>query len=315
MKPLNIVFAGTPDISAIVLNDLLKSHHNIIAVYSQPDRPAGRGKKLKPSPTKVIAEQNSIPVFQPLSFKKDPQAIEELKTLKPDIMVVIAYGLLLPKQVLDTPKFGCINIHVSLLPKYRGAAPIQRAILNGDKETGITIMQMDEGLDTGDILSQEKIAISNNDTSEDLHGLIAHSSTPLLLKTLEQIQLGTANAKKQIGEPSYAHKISKEEGKINWDNSSQKIHDQVRAFSPWPSAYTVIEGQTTKITQTEILSSVKSDKDSGTVLEISKQGIQVATNDNVINIIKLQFPGKKAMFIADILNGKDLSYLVNTQLK
>jgi methionyl-tRNA formyltransferase len=315
MEPLNIVFAGTPDISSIVLNGLLKSQHNIIAVYTQPDRPSGRGKKLKPSPTKLIAESNNIPVYQPLSFKKEPDAVKYLEALKPDIMVVIAYGLLLPKQVLDIPKYGCINIHVSLLPMYRGAAPIQRAILNGDKQTGITIMQMDEGLDTGDILSVEKIDISNTDTSADLHDKIAHQSTPLLLKTLADIQLGTTIPKKQSGEPSYAHKITKEEGKIDWNNSAQRIHDQIRAFYPWPGAYTQIEDQTVKVIESEILDD-RSNSVAGTVIAVNKKGLQVATaNNKIINILKLQFPGKKAMSVSDILNGKDLSYLVNTKLK
>jgi len=313
MKPLNIAFAGTPEIAATTLEHLIQSQHNIIAVYTQPDRPSGRGKKPKPSKVKVIAEQNNLRVFQPLSFKKSPESVAELKNLKPDVMIVIAYGLLLPKAVLDIPKLGCINIHVSLLPKYRGAAPIQRAILNGDKETGITIMRMDEGLDTGDILTTEIISIGDNETSAELHDRIAQQSGPLLVSTLEGLLLNKITPTKQSDGGTYAHKIQKSEGSIDWKKTAQEIHNKIRGFQTWPSAFTNISGQTVKIIQSEPLTQTTNNPP-GTIISIDKTGLKIQTSENIINITKLQFPGKKAMKISDILNGRDLTPLINTTL-
>ncbi|MFT6834353.1 MAG: methionyl-tRNA formyltransferase [Francisellaceae bacterium] len=313
MKPLNIAFAGTPEIAATTLEHLIQSQHNIIAVYTQPDRPAGRGKKPKPSEVKVIAEQNNLPVFQPLSFKKSPESVAELKNLKPDVMIVIAYGLLLPKAVLDIPKLGCINIHVSLLPKYRGAAPIQRAILNGDKETGITMMRMDEGLDTGDILTTETMSIGDNETSAELHDRIAQQSGPLLVSTLEGLLLNKITPTKQSDGGTYAHKIQKSEGSIDWKKTAQEIHNKIRGFQTWPSAFTNISGQTVKIIQSEP-STQTTNNPPGTIISIDKTGFKIQTSENIINITKLQFPGKKAMKISDILNGRDLTPLINTTL-
>lgn len=221
---LRIVFAGTPEISKVVLSALIKDEYDIVGVFTQPDRMKGRGKKVLPSPVKTLASEHNLKVFQPVSFRKEPEYIEQLKSLKPDVMIVLAYGLILPKAVLEVPKYGCINIHVSLLPKWRGAAPIQRAIEAGDRQTGVSIMQMDEGLDTGDVLHQQKIDIDIADTSALLHDKLAELSIPAVKKVLSDINNKTLCAIKQDHEKaSYAHKISKEEGRIDFSQSAHEI--------------------------------------------------------------------------------------------
>ncbi|MED7818430.1 MULTISPECIES: methionyl-tRNA formyltransferase [unclassified Francisella] len=304
MRKLNIVFAGTPDISAQVLKDLYKTQHNIQAVLTQPDREKGRGKKVQFSPVKEVALQHSTPVFQPLSFRKNPEVLEELKRLNPDVIIVIAYGIIVPKAFLDIPKYGCLNIHVSLLPKWRGAAPIQRAIQAGDDKTGICIMQMDEGLDTGDILNILEIDIKDTDTSETLHDKFASLSIQPLIETLDDIE--TIKHKPQKGEPTYAHKITKHEGLIDFAKTSWQISCHIRAFTPWPSAFFILDNKTIKVGDFEILEQ-SCNEISGTILNISKIGFDVCTNDKVIRFKQLQFPNKKMLSIADILNGKDLS--------
>lgn len=312
-KPLKIVFAGTPDISAQVLTDLLKTHHQVVAVYTQPDRPSGRGKKVLPTPVKAVALEQDIPVYQPLSFKKEPQALEVLKSLQADVMVVIAYGLLLPQAVLDAPQHGCLNIHVSLLPQWRGAAPIQRAIQAGDTQTGITIMQMDAGLDTGDILAQHPIEISLQDTAQTLHDKISEHSSSVLNNVLDNLEYAQSQAIKQQGEATYAHKISKEEGRIDWCQSAKKIDCHIRAFTPWPSAYFTLNGQNIKIGTHQILSS-QTDAKAGTVIAVSKEGFDVQTQDQLIRITSMQLAGKKMLSIKDILNGNDLSQFIGINL-
>lgn len=314
-KKLSVIFAGTPDISAFVLDELIQSDKiNLTGIFTQPDRPKGRGKKLQSSPVKDIALKNNLPVFQPISFKKEPQYLEELKNLKPDLMIVIAYGLILPKAVLDIPKYGCINIHVSLLPKWRGAAPIQRAIEAGDTETGVSIMQMNEGLDTGDILNLETCPILKTDTAQSLHDKLAKLSIKPLLKTLDEIKTNTLKPIKQPKDGSYAKKIEKQEGQINWQLNANKIDCQIRALTPWPSAFTNINNESVKIIKANILDK-KHSKIPGEVLSVSKSGIEVACGESsILNLTTLQFPGKKALSISDILNGKDLSQLVGKQL-
>ena len=311
MKKLNIIFAGTPDISAQVLKDLYKTEHNIQAVLTQPDRAKGRGKKVQFSPVKEIALEKHTPVFQPLSFKKNPEVLEQIKELKPDVIVVIAYGIIVPKVFLDIPKYGCLNIHVSLLPKWRGAAPIQRAIQSGDSKTGICIMQMDEGLDTGDILNILEVDIKNNDTSQTLHDKFAKLSIQPLMEILDNIE--TIKHKPQEGEPTYAHKITKQEGLVDFNKTSWQISCHIRAFTPWPSAFFILDNQTVKIGQFEILEQ-SCDKASGTILDTSKLGFDVCTCDGAIRFKQLQFPNKKMLQIADILNGKDLSKYIGYKI-
>ncbi len=311
-KKLNIIFAGTPEISEKVLQDLIDSRHHVIAALTQPDRPSGRGKKLKLSPVKLLAEKKHIPVLQPISFKQNPEIITQLEALNADIMVVVAYGIILPQTVLDIPKQGCLNIHVSLLPKHRGAAPIQRALLAGDKVTGITIMQMDKGLDTGDILHTVSYDIEDNDTSESLHDALADMSGEAVIKILDDICLGTLHPKKQSNESTYAKKLTKEEAKIDWHQTAETIERNIRGYNPWPVAHTTIEGQTVKVWAASIKGECLAE--AGTILTVSKEGIEVATATKTLCLTTLQFPGKKTMHVRDILNGKDLHHLVGQKL-
>ncbi len=300
-KPLKIVFAGTPDFAAQHLDALIKSHHDVIAVYSQPDRPAGRGKKLKASEVKQLALTHDIPVYQPENFKSD-DAKQQLADLNTDIMVVVAYGLLLPKAVLETPKLGCINVHGSILPRWRGAAPIQRAIWAGDAETGVTIMQMDEGLDTGDMISIATCPIEAADTSASLYTKLAELGPTALIDTLATIADGTATPEKQKDElANYAKKLSKEEANIDWHMPAQQIERNIRAFNPWPICFTQMQGNTVKIYAAEL---VENTGNPGEILAADKTGITVATTEGALKITQLQPQGKKPMSAQDFLNGR-----------
>jgi methionyl-tRNA formyltransferase len=302
-KPLRIIFAGTPDFAAKHLSALLNSEHQVIAVYSQPDRPAGRGKKLKPSDVKQLAVSHDIPVYQPASLRNE-EAQQALSALDADLMIVVAYGLILPQVVLDTPRLGCINVHGSLLPRWRGAAPIQRSIWAGDAETGVTIMQMDLGLDTGAMLHKVTCPIAANETSASLYDKLAELGPQGLLETLAQISDNTAVAEVQDDEQSnYAAKLSKEEANIDWTQSAVEIERQVRAFNPWPVSYTQIAEQNVKIWQASV-SEETTNAQPGTVLAATKLGIQVATGDGVLMLLNLQLAGKKAMPVQDILNAR-----------
>jgi len=302
-KPLRIIFAGTPDFAAKHLSALINSEHEVIAAYSQPDRPAGRGKKLKPSDVKQLAVSHDIPVFQPVSLRNE-DAQQALAALNADLMVVVAYGLILPQIVLDTPRLGCINVHGSLLPRWRGAAPIQRSIWAGDAETGVTIMQMDLGLDTGAMLHKVTCPIADDETSASLYDKLAELGPQGLLETLAQISNNTAVAQVQDDEQSnYAAKLSKEEANIDWTQSAVEIERQVRAFNPWPVSYTQIAEQNVKIWQTSV-SEETTDAQPGTVIAATKQGIQVATGNGVLTLLNMQLAGKKAMPVQDILNAR-----------
>lgn len=307
MKPLNIIFAGTPDFAAQHLQALLNSQHHVIAVYTQPDKPAGRGKKLQSSPVKQLAEQHKIPVYQPKSLRKE-EAQAELKALNADVMVVVAYGLILPKAVLDTPRLGCLNVHGSILPRWRGAAPIQRAIWAGDGQTGVTIMQMDEGLDTGDMLHKVYYDMLPTETSTSLYNKLAELAPPALIDVLDHLENGKFTAEKQDDSQSnYAEKLSKEEAKLDWSLSATQLERNIRAFNPWPIAYFSTEdkegnAQTLKVYQAEVLP--HQDKPAGTILRADKNGIQIATADGVLNLLQLQPAGKKPMSVQDLLNGR-----------
>ncbi len=312
-QSLRIVFAGTPDFAARHLAALLSSEHEVVAVYTQPDRPAGRGKKLTASPVKNIALENNIPVYQPENFKSD-EAKQELAELNADIMVVVAYGLLLPQVVLDTPRLVCINVHGSILPRWRGAAPIQRSIWAGDKETGVTIMQMDIGLDTGDMLSIATLPIEATDTSASMYEKLAGLGPDALVECLADIASSKAVAEKQDDElANYAKKLSKEEARINWSDEAAHIERCVRAFNPWPMSHFEAAENSIKVWQSRVAEQT-SDKPAGTILQADKTGIYVATGQGVLVLEQLQVPGKKAMSVQDILNSRASWFEVGTQL-
>ncbi|MDU6926946.1 methionyl-tRNA formyltransferase [Franconibacter helveticus] len=300
---LRIIFAGTPDFAARHLDALLSSAHQIVGVFTQPDRPAGRGKKLMPGPVKVLAQQHAIPVFQPVSLRpaENQQLIADLEA---DVMVVVAYGLILPKAVLDMPRLGCINVHGSLLPRWRGAAPIQRALWAGDKETGVTIMQMDAGLDTGDMLYKLACPITAQDTSASLYDKLAQLGPQGLLATLDQLSEGSAQPEVQNESlVTYAEKLSKEEAKLDWSLSAAQLERCIRAFNPWPVSYFLMDEQPVKVWQASVIEAATAKKP-GTIIEANKNGIQVATAEGILNLETLQPAGKKAMSAQDLLNSR-----------
>ena len=302
-RKLRIIFAGTPDFAARHLDALISSGHQVVGVFTQPDRPAGRGKKLMPGPVKVLAEEHGLPVFQPPSLRpEDNQRL--VADLHADVMVVVAYGLILPKPVLNMPRLGCINVHGSLLPRWRGAAPIQRALWAGDSETGVTIMQMDVGLDTGDMLYKLACPITAEDTSATLYDKLAHLGPQGLIETLQQLAVGNTQPEAQDETlVTYAEKLSKEEAKIDWSLSAAQLERCIRAFNPWPMSWITIDDQPLKVWKASVI-----DKNStaapGTILEANKQGIQVSTAEGILNLESLQPAGKKAMSAQDLLNSR-----------
>jgi len=300
--PLKIIFAGTPDFAARHLDALLASEHQVVGVFTQPDRPAGRGNKLTLSPVKTLAQSRDIPVFQPKSLRpvENQQLVADLEA---DVMVVVAYGLILPQAVLTMPRLGCINVHGSLLPRWRGAAPIQRALWAGDSETGVTIMQMDVGLDTGDMLHKLNCPITAQDTSATLYDKLAQLGPQGLLETLSQLADGRAQPEKQDdAQANYAEKLSKEEARLDWQLPAAQLERCIRAFNPWPVSYFLIEDQPVKVWQASVLPHVA--KQPGEILAADKHGIQVATAEGVLNLQLLQPAGKKAMSAQDLLNSR-----------
>ena len=309
---LRIIYAGTPDFSVAALQALIMSPHDVIAVYTQPDRPAGRGRGFKASPVKEKALEYGIPVYQPETLK-DKQAQEQLKALDADLMVVTAYGLLLPAEVLDAPRLGCINIHASLLPRWRGAAPIQRAILAGDKKTGITIMQMDEGLDTGDMLAVGEYEIATDETGSSLHDQLMVLGAETLMAVLPAIaEQRTKPIKQDDAEACYASKLNKAEAKIDWSQSAEKIQRAIRAYNSWPVAYCSYEKNnkpsTLRLWQAEVIKMGVADDGllPGSVIAESAAGVDVKTGEGVLRITHLQVEGKRQMPVADFLNANSL---------
>jgi len=300
-QPLRIIFAGTPDFAARHLQALIQSEHQIVGVYSQPDRPAGRGKKLKASEVKELALEHNLPVFQPQSLKND-EALAELTSLNADIMIVVAYGLILPKAILEAPRLGCLNVHGSILPRWRGAAPIQRAIWAGDEQTGVTIMQMDEGLDTGDMLHISRCPISTTETSASLYTKLAELGPDALIETINKLANGEITSEPQNDElANYAKKLSKEEANIDWSMSALQIERNIRSFNPWPMCFTQMGGQTVKIHQAQVM---LQSGDPGQILSSDKNGVVVACGEHALCITQLQPQGKKPMAINDFLNGR-----------
>lgn len=314
MSGLRIVFAGTPAFTLPCLDALANSKHTIQAVYTQPDRPAGRGRALQASAVKTWAQTHNLPVYQPLNFK-DSQTVAELAALQPDVLVVIAYGLILPRAVLETPRLGCINVHASLLPVWRGASPIQHAILHGDKHTGVTIMQMDVGMDTGDMLTQVTCPIHSTDTANELHDRLATIAAEPLLATLDSLSNGSAKPIKQDDAcATYAPKINKDAGAINWHKPAIEIDHQIRAFNPWPIAYTRIDTDVLRIHKAQVISQ-DTTHTPGTILALDKKGMLVATGKHALLVERIQFPGAKAMSVSDWLNAGRSQLHINLVLQ
>ena len=301
---MKIVFMGTPDFAVPSLEALIDKF-GVEAVFTQPDRPRGRGKKMFFSPLKEIAVKHDIKVFQPEKLKDDIEAVEYLKELKPDFIIVVAFGQILTKEVLDIPKYGCINLHASLLPMYRGAAPLNWVIINGEEKTGNTTMLMDVGLDTGDMLLKDEVEITKNMTSGELHDILMNRGGELLIKTIEGLAEGSITPEKQEGETCYAKMLSKETGKINWNNSAQDIHNLIRGLNPRPIAHTTYKGEPMKIYESEVLLQ-SSNKEPGVIIEVNKKGMKVSTGNGILLVKKIQFPNGKPLTIEQYINGKEI---------
>ncbi len=301
-KPLRIGFAGSPEFAAISLHALVENQHHVVAVYTQPDRPAGRGRALQMSPVKAFAEKYQIPVYQPQSLRNE-DALKELIALKLDLLIVVAYGLILPTDALNAAKLGCWNIHASLLPRWRGAAPIQRAIQAGDEQTGVCIMQMDAGLDTGPIIHRLSIPIGANETGGSLHDRLATLGSQALLETLhahKQGELPTAVAQSADG-ICYAHKFSKAEAEIDWSLPATMIERSIRAFNPWPVSWAMLDGERIRVFSATALTQTTTTSP-GSIINISETGIRVACGSEQLEITQLQKSGGKQISAADYYN-------------
>ncbi|WP_324732615.1 methionyl-tRNA formyltransferase [Pseudomonas paeninsulae] len=310
-ESLRIVFAGTPEFAAEHLKALLDSPHQIIAVYSQPDRPAGRGQKLTASPVKQLALQHGVPVYQPQTLR-DPVAQAELAALAPDLLVVVAYGLILPQVVLDIPRLGCINSHASLLPRWRGAAPIQRAIEAGDSESGVTVMQMEAGLDTGPMLLKVSTPIAADDTGGSLHDRLAGLGPQAVIEAI-----GGLASSSLVGEvqddslATYAHKLNKDEARLDWTRPALELERLVRAFHPWPICHSTLSGEALKVHAAEL---GEGSGAPGSILSADKQGLMVACGQGALRLTRLQLPGGKALNFSDLYNSRREQFAVDLVL-
>lgn len=300
-KPLRLVFAGTPEFSVPPLERLLAGPDALLAVYTQPDRPAGRGQKLMPSPVKQLAVEHGIPVYQPASLRNE-EAQAELAALKPDLMVVVAYGLILPQVVLDTPRLGCINSHASLLPRWRGAAPIQRAVQAGDAESGVTVMQMEAGLDTGPMLLKVSTPINTSDTGGSLHDRLAQLGPQAVLQAIDGLAAGTLKGEVQDDAlANYAHKLNKEEAFLDFSRPAVELERLVRAFHPWPICHTTLSGDALKVHAAEIGEGKGAP---GSILAADKSGLTVACGEGALRLTRLQLPGGKPLAFSDLYNSR-----------
>ena len=301
---MKIIFMGTPDFSVGTLEALIAAGHEVVLAVTQPDKPKGRGHGMQFTPVKEVALKYNIPVFQPKKVRA-PECIEELRKYEADVMVVVAFGQILPKEILEMTKYGCINVHASLLPKYRGAAPIQWAIIEGEEVSGVTTMQMDEGLDTGDMIQKTKIVLAKVETGESLHDKLAEAGAKLCVETLKAIEAGTATFEKQGETPTaYARMLDKKLGEIDWNRSAVSIERLIRGLNSWPSAYTNWEGKVMKIWEAEVAEVDGNDKtEAGTVVSVEKDSIHVMTGEGILKIKALQIPGKKRMDAGAFLRG------------
>ncbi len=301
---------GTPEFAVPCLQALIDSHHEVVGVFTNPDRPSGRGKKLTPSPVKALASAHDIPVYQPQRVRKNEEALQTLEDFAPDLVVVAAYGQILPQAILDVPPMGCLNVHASLLPEYRGAAPINWCIVRGEKEAGITIMQMELGLDTGPMYLKDSVPVDEMMTAQQLHDSLSVLGAPLLLHTIEGIQRGELEATPQDDElASWAPMIKKSDGLIDWTKSATEIANLIRGFNPWPGTYTFFfsedatQGARFKLHLAKAHEDAHTDASPGEVIEASSGKLVVACGQGAVELLRLQAPGKKAMSAADVLNG------------
>jgi methionyl-tRNA formyltransferase len=309
MSSLRIAFAGTPQFALPALRVLLASRHRVVGVLTQPDRPAGRGRELRASPIKLLAQESGLPLAQPLTLKT-PEGRAELAGWAPDLLVVVAYGLILPPPVLTLPRLGCVNIHGSLLPRWRGAAPIQRAILAGDAETGVAIMQLDEGLDTGPLLLERRRPIHTHDTAGDLHDVLSELGAAALAEAVEGLASGTLKARPQpAAGATYARKIEKSEARIDWSAGAAALDRQVRAFNPWPMAETTFAGESLRVLRARVAEQPASEAAPGTLLGIADDGLRVACGDGVLAVRELQRAGKRPISARDFANAVRLDGL------
>ncbi len=310
---MKLIFAGTPEFAKTALSQLVKENLDILAVYTAPDKPKGRGQKLQMSPVKTLALEQHLPVYQPETLR-DLATQQTLKDLNPDIMVVAAYGLLLPKAVLSIPRLGCINIHASLLPRWRGAAPIQHAIIAGDNTTGITIMQMNEGLDTGDILLQTHCEIRADETSETLFNRLAEVGAKAIVDALLAIEQKQLKAIPQNADLAcYAAKLNKTDGLINWENSTTQLDRNIRAFNPWPVAYSYLNHELIRIWRAAPLPKPTNPMPPGTIIATTANAVHVATGDGALVLLELQFPGGKRLETRAILHAKPEKFMVGNR--
>ncbi|MBP1930722.1 methionyl-tRNA formyltransferase [Ammoniphilus resinae] len=301
---MQIVFMGTPDFAVPCLEQLISNGYSVTEVVTQPDRPKGRKKEMTPPPVKVAALKYQIPVFQPEKLR-DQEAVEHILSLKPDLIVTAAYGQILPKEIIQLPKYGCINVHASLLPKYRGGAPIHKSIIDGETETGVTIMYMVEKLDAGDILTQVKVPIESTDTVGTVHDKLAEVGSGLLLETIPRLIKGELNPIKQDEtKVSFAWNIKREDEKINWNKPAWEIYNQIRGLNPWPVAYTLLNEDVFKVWWADIIDLEKKSEDRpGTILEVSSDGIEVACGKGILRLLEVQPAGKKKLSASDFVRG------------
>jgi methionyl-tRNA formyltransferase len=304
---LKLVFAGTPDFSVAALEALHAAGHEIVGVYTQPDRPAGRGQKLTPSPVAQRAVELGLPVFKPLKLRGNDEAIAELRALNPEVMVVVAYGLILPQAVLDIPLHGCFNIHASLLPRWRGAAPIQRAILAGDRESGVTIMKMDAGLDTGPMLLIETTPITPTTTAAELHDALQAQGSRLIVEALRKLEAGTLRETPQPADgATYAHKLDKAEARLDWTKPAIELERAVRGFNPVPVAWTELAGERLRVFAAAVDESPADDAEPGSVLGVDASGLAVATGSGRLLLRQVQWAGGKVLAAHQAMQGRDL---------
>lgn len=311
---MRLVFMGTPDFAVPTLQALVRGGHEVVGIFTQPDRPAGRGKNLKPSPVKVAAEELGLPVFQPEKIKT-PEAIQQLRELTPEGIIVVAYGQILSKEILKLPPRGCINVHASLLPAYRGAAPIHWAVIQGETRTGVTTMLMDEGLDTGDMLLKREVTIAPNATTGEVHDALAHLGGEIILDTLAALDQGSLNPTPQTGESNYAPLLKREHEQLDWSRRATDLHNQIRGLNPWPGAFTIFRGEPLKVWKSKpylpseaVLTDISGEGHPkgvpGQILQVVAEGIVVQTGEGSLLLLEVQPAGKRSMMAKDFFNGR-----------